>query len=60
MKELRLQRELTQEQLAKELGIARPTLCHYEKGRLQIPNELIPKIAKFFDVTTDYLFDLER
>jgi len=59
IKDLRIERGLSQEVLAKELKISRPALAHYEIGNRQVPNELIPKIAKFFNVRTDYLFGLE-
>lgn len=60
IKELRKEKELTQEQLAEKLQISRPALGHYETGRIEVPNELLPKIAKFFGVTIDYLFELEN
>ncbi|MCL2847088.1 MAG: helix-turn-helix domain-containing protein [Firmicutes bacterium] len=59
IRELRTERGLTQEMLAKGLGLPRVTLKNYETGYRQVPNDLIPKIAKFFGVTTDYLFGLE-
>ena len=60
IKELRNEKGITQEQLAAELQISRPALALYETGKRQIPNELILSIAKFFYVTTDYLFGLEN
>lgn len=60
IKELREEKNLTQEILAKELGVSRPALAHYETEKRQVPIELIPKIAKYFDVSTDYLFGLEE
>jgi len=31
-------------------------LSHYEKGKLQVPHELIKKIAKHFGVTIDFIY----
>lgn len=59
IQELRDSRKLTQKELADIIGIARSTLANYERGKHDVPLELIPVIAKFFGVTTDYLFDLE-
>jgi len=59
LKELRIEENLSQEKLAKELNIGRATLSQYETDKRQVPNELLPKIAKFFGVTIDYLFGLE-
>ncbi len=59
LKELRTEEEFTQEVLAKELQISRSSLSMYETGIRQIPHELILSIAKFFDVSIDYLYGLE-
>ena len=59
IKELRIEKDMGQEELAKGLQISRSALSHYEVGLRQVPNWLIPKIAKFFNVSTDYLFGLE-
>jgi putative transcriptional regulator len=40
--------DLTQEQLAKELGVSRPTIVELEKGRPPSA-ELLLKIATFFN-----------
>jgi transcriptional regulator with XRE-family HTH domain len=60
IKELRKEKGLTQEALAKALKISRPALSHYELGTRDVPNDLIPTIAKYFNVTAGYLFGLEN
>jgi transcriptional regulator with XRE-family HTH domain len=60
IKELREEKKLSQEAFAKAIRISRSALAHYELGNCDVPNDLIPIIAKFFDVTTDYLFDIEK
>lgn len=60
IKELRKEKELSQEVLAKELKISRPALSHYELGTRDVPNDLIPIIARYFNVTAGYLFGLEN
>lgn len=53
--ELREKRQLTQEELAKQLSISRASLSHYEKNRRVPDYEVLLKIADFFNVTVDYL-----
>lgn len=55
LKELRTERGLSQAQLAKETGISCTALCYWETEQ-RIPNALaIITLAKFFNVSTDYL-----
>ncbi len=58
LKELRLEKGLSIKQLAKEIGVSDVAIGRWEKD-LRVANiyELI-KLAKFFDVTTDYLLGL--
>ena len=55
LKELRNEKELTQEELAKELGVNRGTLAKWENGTRETNFAMLVKIATFFGVTTDYL-----
>ena len=55
---LRMLRKKTgrsQEEVAKGLGLSRSRYSHYETGRNQPDNEMLAKIANYFDVTVDYL-----
>lgn len=54
LKELREKRGLSQEQLAKIIGVDRTTIVKYETGASR-PTRYLKKIAHYFDVTTDYL-----
>ncbi len=53
--ELRKQRNLTQNDMAKLLGVARTTYSSYEQGRRTPDVEIQNKIADYFGVTLDYL-----
>lgn len=53
--ELRTKMKLTQEELAKRIGITRAALSHYEKNRREPDYETLQKLADFFDVNVDYL-----
>ncbi len=59
IKELRAKNKVTQEELAKALQISTQAVSKWENGGS--PDlELIPLIATYFNVTTDYLFDLKQ
>lgn len=53
--ELRTKMKLTQDELAKRIGITRAALSHYEKDRREPDYETLERIADFFDVQVDYL-----
>jgi len=55
IKELREEKGLTQKQLGKEMGVASNTICNWEVGTREPDIATIKKLAKFFDVSTDYL-----
>ena len=56
MKALRIEKKMTQQQVADALGLNSVTYLRYEKGQRQMPLELLPMIADLFDVSLDYLF----
>ncbi|MCD2257102.1 helix-turn-helix domain-containing protein [Agrilactobacillus fermenti] len=61
LKELRKSKPgLTQEALAKQLGIAKTTYSSYEQGKRQPDYEMLQKIANYFDVTSDYLLGINQ
>lgn len=55
IKKLRENKELSQKQLADMLSVGPSTISMWEQGRRAPDNEMLSKIADFFDVTTDYL-----
>lgn len=58
LKMLREELSLTQSQLAQQLGIATSSISQYESGD-RIPSDDIKiKLAKFFDVSLDFLLGL--
>ena len=58
IKHLREQNELTQVALAKKLGITRSSVNAWELG-ISIPStQYIVELALLFNVTTDYLLDV--
>lgn len=60
LKELRLERGMTQKELAFALGLNTVTYLHYEKGQREPPLSLLADMAKYFDVSVDFLLGLEE
>jgi len=59
LKELRLDKGLSFEQLATETGISSSSLCRWENEQAEIKAQQLIILSKFFCVTTDYLLGLE-
>lgn len=55
IKELRIRRGLTQDQIADKLDMNRANFSHYERDTAVPPSETLSKIADILDTTTDYL-----
>lgn len=55
LKSLRTAKHLTQEDLAKTLGISRSTIGMYENGSREPDYEMLELIADYFNVDIDYL-----
>ncbi|MCF2661591.1 helix-turn-helix domain-containing protein [Pseudoflavonifractor phocaeensis] len=55
IRDLREDRDLNQETLAEMLGVRQTTYSKYELGKINVPVEMLIKIADFYDVTLDYL-----
>ena len=55
IKELRLAKNITQEELGKVLNVQKAAISKYENGRVEPSIEVLKLASKFFDVSTDYL-----
>lgn len=59
LKQLRLQNDMTQTQLAQKLNLTKSVISAYETG-LRMPSyDTLIAISKIFKVTTDYLLGIE-
>ena len=56
MKELRARYDLTQEDLAKKVGVRRETILYLEKGKYNPSLQLAHEVAKALKTTIDKLF----
>ena len=59
IRDLRLNRGLSQVELAKELFVTKQCVSNWENGNIIPSVEMLIKIAKYFSVSTDYLLGLD-
>lgn len=55
VKELRKQRNMTQEELGKVLDIQKAAISKYENGRAEPSTDVLKKMSALFGVSIDYL-----
>ena len=58
LKDLREDKDKTQKEIAEMLGTSQSYYSQYEKGKRSIPFERIVELAKFYDVSIDYIAGL--
>ena len=56
--EIREDKDLTQSDVAKILNVSQVAYSFYEIGKRQIPIDLLIKLAKYYNTSTDYLLEL--
>lgn len=60
IKELRKERSVTQEDLAAAVGVTRQTIISLENGKYNASLQLAYKIAKYFNICIEQVFDFEE
>ena len=60
LKALRTAKKMSQRELAERIGIAKSVISFYESGDRFPSYDVLIKISRIFNVTTDYLLDIER
>lgn len=60
LRDLREDNDLTQNQLVKKLNMHKTTYTNYEQGKRDLPLSVAIKIAKFYNVSLDYLAGLKE
>lgn len=58
LKDIREDRDLTQQQIANFLHIKQNTYSQYENGKRQLPVDTLIALARFFGTSTDYILGL--
>lgn len=59
LKALRQSRKLSQEFVARSVGVTKQSVCNWENENIMPSVEMTTKLARFFHVTTDYLLGLD-
>ena len=55
LRELRTERKLSQQELAKIIGTNNSSICDWECGRTEPSIDYIVKLCDFFEIDADYL-----
>lgn len=58
LRDLREDRDLSQEQVADFLGMKQPQYSRYERGVRDIPTDILIRLARFYKTSTDYILGL--
>lgn len=59
LKELRKEANLSQDQLGKKLGFSNQTVSFWESGKREPSLDVLVSVAKYFDVSVDFLLGIE-
>lgn len=57
IRDLREDKDMTQKQMGEILSCSQRVYSNYERGDLDIPTEILIKLADFHDVSVDYILD---
>jgi transcriptional regulator with XRE-family HTH domain len=57
LKQLRTKKGISQNQLARDIGVHVTNISRYERGENRPTSDVLSKLANALDVTTDYLMD---
>ncbi|MDE6469670.1 MAG: helix-turn-helix domain-containing protein [Eubacterium sp.] len=60
IKELRVDRDITQFEIAKALGISQGNYSFIENGVANLKADDLVKICRFYNVSADYILDLPK
>ena len=58
LKDLREDRDLSQQEVADFLGMKQPQYSRYERGMRDLPTDVLIRLAHFYGTSTDYILGL--
>lgn len=58
LRNLREDHDLSQQQVAEYLGMKQPQYNRYERGLRDIPTDVLIRLAKLYQTSTDYILGL--
>ena len=60
IRDLREDRDLTQEQIATVLGTSQTMYARYERGANELPIRHLLTLCKFYNVSADYILGIKK
>lgn len=57
IKNLRIDHDVKQMEIAHHLGVSQNTYSDYELGKINVPVDIIIKLADYYNVSTDYILE---
>ena len=57
IRDLREDKDLTQKQMGQILSCSQRVYSNYERGDLDIPTEILIKLADYYEVSVDYILN---
>ncbi len=60
IRELRLSRGLSQKKVGEEIGVTQQNMSRYENNIYTIPLDILIFLAKYYDVTVEYLLGISK
>ena len=57
LKSLRIEKQISQRKLGEDLGVVNQTISFWESGSREPDLDMLLRIAKYFDVSVDYLIN---
>lgn len=58
LRDLREDKDLSQEYIAQYLRMKQPQYSRYERGLRDVPTDVLIRLAKFYKTSTDYILGL--
>ena len=58
IRDLREDNDLTQKQVARQLNCSQQVYSNYELGQRDIPTDILIKLSKIYNVSSDYILEL--
>lgn len=58
IRDLREDKDMTQKQMAEILNCSQRIYSNYERGEVDIPTQILIKLAEFHDTSVDYLLGI--
>ncbi len=57
LKKLRVEKNMSQYEVGKRIGVTATTICRYESGKRKLPLEIAKKLADIFSVSWQIFYE---